>query len=78
MAELSNEMKNELLKELKNDAFRFGELIDRLAANDWTKYHHTGEYSFSSFDMDKLEYVTSQMRLKLKILGASRIYDVEK
>lgn len=77
MPELSKEMKNDLLKELKNDALRFAELIDRLAANDWNKYHQTGEYSYSSYDMDKLEYVTSQMRLKLKILGASRIYEQE-
>jgi len=67
MTELSEEMKKEILDEFRKDCNRLLEI---------TAYSWSSETIASIVDYNKLEqltYITEQIRLKLKMLGAPRI-----
>lgn len=62
--ELSAEMISELLNDMQRDAHILKEKIGGFRAFD------TGLYKCSYKDLEDLSYLTAQIRLKLKVLGA--------
>lgn len=63
--ELSEEMQREIFNELYNDTQRFTQQVS-MAAN---QPDHGKRYAI----LEQLTYISEQMRLKLKMLGAPRI-----
>lgn len=66
---LSAEMKSMLLSGLCGDAQRISELASRMQQNIPRTYGES--YSI----LEQLAYITEEQRLKLKMLGAPRIYN---
>ena len=67
MAERSPELEQELIKELGEDIHR---MLETLTRGNPSTYHVPGRPQ-----LEMLVYITEQIRLKLKLLGAPRIYD---
>ncbi len=65
--ELSKEMQQEVMKDLDADTVRMHEKIQQVNPA-WQQQYH--EYSMQ--DLEQLIYITEQMRLKLRMLGAPR------
>lgn len=69
MPEISSEMRQSLYQELASDGQRASDRC--LRAQQLPKMEHMEESAL----LEQLAYITEQMRLKLKILGAPRIYN---
>jgi len=70
MSELSDEMKQELVKGVNEDCQA---MIQRTQCMyTWSGSKNTLEIKHT--DLEQLTYITEQMRLKLRLLGAPRIY----
>lgn len=70
--ELAKEMKADLVKGLSNDCARMQEKLQALyQGNVYDRLP-----SYTTYDIDNLVYITEEMRLKLKLLGGARIYEL--
>jgi hypothetical protein len=70
--EFSDEMKNDLVRGLLTDCTRMQEQIQRMQL----QYPSQNAYEFNAHKVDQLVYITEEMRLKLKLLGGARIYEL--
>lgn len=70
MSEVSDEMMEQLYRDLNGDIERMrGILMERPYRNGG------GQMPLQSGQLEQLVYVTEQIRLKLRLLGAPRIYE---
>ncbi len=67
---LSSEMKQEILNELSSDGARFNEQVQQLRFGNEQKLPGFNTYTA----LEQLTYLTEQIRLKLRLLGAPRMY----
>lgn len=71
MSDLSEEMQRDLLQEIDKDAIRIHEKMQVV----WHQgYAFMEKPQFVHHDLEELVYITEQIRLKLRMLGAPRIY----
>ena len=68
-SELSEELQGEIMRELSSDLQRMRQLIEQRPSA------YAGKYAPLNYqELEQLVYITEQIRLKLRTLGAPRIY----
>lgn len=74
MNEISEELKLELLNEISSDAQRINERAQQMRVWHNSPSSITQTPAIKHTDLEQLTYITEQIRLKLRLLGAPRIY----
>ncbi len=75
MDELSQPMQMQLLEEIQKDAQSMIERTHTMILYTPGPSNTIARPEFSRGDLEHLAYITEQLRLKLKMLGAPRIYN---